>query len=151
MERKRSHSTAFYLETLLMILVFVTVILLLTQVFGASMRLSRDADVRTTAVTLSESVDQACLATVDDAELLAILTGNGTGYGSVTGKGSLEVYFGEDLKPSAKGPYKVTIERDLTKGVRGTYAETVITVYHESSDEPVLETNTAEYVKEVSR
>ena len=63
----------------------------------------------------------------------------------------MEAVFSEDLAPAAEGPYRVTVQREITKGERGSYATSVITVYHESSHEPVLETETAEYVKEVGR
>ena len=73
MKNKQAHVTAFYLETLLMILVFVAVILMLTQVFGQSRKLSAEAGYLSDAATISESVSAAVRASESEEQLLSIL------------------------------------------------------------------------------
>ena len=51
--KKNGHITGFYLETLLLIVVFIAIILVLTQVFGLAQVQSVRAKQLTEAVTLA--------------------------------------------------------------------------------------------------
>ena len=84
MKNKHAHVTAFYLETLLMILVFVAVILMLTQVFGGSRKLSAEAGYLSDAATISESISAAVRASGDEEELIEILNGTAGADAAVT-------------------------------------------------------------------
>ena len=71
--------TAFYLETLLMILVFVAVILVLTMVFGSARVQSTQADHLTQAVNLAQSAAEAVAASDSPQMVLALLDEDGAG------------------------------------------------------------------------
>ena len=58
----RKHITSFYMETLLLILVFVAVILILTQVFGAARVSGTAAADLTRAVRLAANAAEAVSA-----------------------------------------------------------------------------------------
>ena len=166
MKNKHAHVTAFYLETLLMILVFVAVILMLTQVFGQSRKLSAEAGYLSDAATISESVSAAVRASEDEEQLLSTFVWAASesdaaagGADAATGESeeaparllddaavpTVEVIFNEDLAPAADGPYTVTATWEKTEGARGDYVESEITVYRDGLDEPVLTTKTGTY------
>ena len=174
MKNKHAHVTAFYLETLLMILVFVAVILMLTQVFGQSRKLSAEAGYLSDAATISESVSAAVRASEDEEQLLSTFVWAASGSDAAVGEtdaaaggadaatgGSgtaevahlldgadvptVEVTFNEDLAPAADGPYTVTATWEKTEGARGDYVESEITVYRDGIEEPVLTTKTGTY------
>jgi hypothetical protein len=153
MKNKHAHITAFYLETLLMILVFVAVILMLTQVFGASRKLSAEAGYLSDAATISESVSAAVRASDDEEALIGILNGaagdsaNGTPAVLLNGASvpTIEVRYDDDLVPAGDGPYEVTVTWEKTAGTRGDYVDSEITVRRDGVEEPVLVTHTGTY------
>ncbi|MBR3719768.1 MAG: hypothetical protein IKN20_07900, partial [Firmicutes bacterium] len=73
MKGKHEHITAFYIETILLIVSFVLVILVLTNVFGLGKRESSKAQDLTNAVRLAESAAEAFAAAEGPAELADIL------------------------------------------------------------------------------
>lgn len=158
MKNKHAHITAFYLETLLMILVFVAIILMLTQVFGASRKLSAEAGYLSDAATISESVSAAVRASDDEEALIGILNGtagdsaNGTPAVLLKGESvpTIEVRYDDDLVPAGDGPYEVTVTWEKTAGTRGDYVDSEITVRRDGVEEPVLVTHAGTYTgKEV--
>ena len=158
MKNKHAHITAFYLETLLMILVFVAIILMLTQVFGASRRLSAEAGYLSDAATISESVSAAVRASDDEEALIGILNGSAgdsaNGTPAVLLKGApvptIEVRYDDDLVPAGDGPYEVTVTWEKTAGTRGDYVDSEITVRRDGVEDPILVTHTGTYTgKEV--
>ena len=74
---KRRHITAFYLETLILIIVFIGVILVLVRVFGISREKSETARLLTGAVSLSENAAEAVAASASPEEAAALLNENG--------------------------------------------------------------------------
>ena len=158
MKNKHAHITAFYLETLLMILVFVAIILMLTQVFGASRKLSAEAGYLSDAATISESVSAAVRASDDEEALIEILNGsagdsaNGTPAVLLNGASvpTIEVRYDDDLVPAGDGPYEVTVTWEKTAGTRGDYVDSEITVRRDGVEDPILVTHTGTYTgKEV--
>lgn len=73
----KKHITAFYFETLLLILVFVAVILALSTVFGAARARSADAERLTKAVGMAENAAEAVAASSDAEELCELLSRTG--------------------------------------------------------------------------
>ncbi|MBQ2218533.1 MAG: hypothetical protein II418_06290, partial [Firmicutes bacterium] len=73
MKSKHEHITAFYIETLLLIVSFLLVILMLTNVFGLGKRESSRAQDLTNAVRLAETGAEAFAAAEGPAELADIL------------------------------------------------------------------------------
>ena len=74
---KKQHITAFYLETLLMIVVFISIILVLTRVFGRARVQSVQAKTLTAAVTLAQNTAEAVSASGSPGELARILDEGG--------------------------------------------------------------------------
>ena len=157
MKNKHAHITAFYLETLLMILVFVAVILMLTQVFGASRKLSAEAGYLSDAATISESVSAAVRASDDEEALIGILNGAAAEEGGSSANGTpavllkgapvptIEVRYDDDLVPAGDGPYEVTVTWEKTAGTRGDYVDSEITVRRDGVEDPILVTHTGTY------
>ena len=64
----KKRTTAFYIETLIMILVFVAVILILSHVFGIAVNRSREADMLTRAVSLAQNTAETLEETIASSE-----------------------------------------------------------------------------------
>ncbi|MBP5749160.1 MAG: hypothetical protein J6X24_00040 [Firmicutes bacterium] len=75
MKSKHEHTTAFYIETILLIVSFVAVILVLTNVFGLGKLESAKARDLTNAVRLAESSAECFAAAEGPAELTDLLGG----------------------------------------------------------------------------
>lgn len=69
----KRHITAFYFETLVLILSFVAIILVLSGVFGAAEAKSADAAHLTKSVSLAENAAEAVSASATVQELQALL------------------------------------------------------------------------------
>ena len=67
--KRRTQLTAFYLETLIMIVIMIGILLVLTQVLGSSRRQSAQAKRVTEAVTIAQSVAEAAARTEDLSEV----------------------------------------------------------------------------------
>ena len=167
MKNKHAHVTAFYLETLLMILVFVAVILMLTQVFGQSRKLSAEAGYLSDAATISESVSAAVRASESEEQLLSTFVWAASesdaaagGADAAAGESgdaevahlldgaavpTVEVTFNEDLAPAADGPYEATVTWEVTAGTRGDYVDSTITICRDGTKDPILTTKTGTY------
>lgn len=74
----KKHITAFYLETLLLTAVFVSVILVLTGIFGRARAQSVQARQLTRAVTLAENAAEAMAAAGSEQTLAGLLAAQGT-------------------------------------------------------------------------
>ena len=71
--KRKQHITAFYLETLLMIVVFISIILVLTRVFGRARLQSVEAKRLTAGVTLAQNTAEAVSASGSPQDLLDLL------------------------------------------------------------------------------
>lgn len=100
--------TSFYVETLLLIVVFVAVILALTQVFGLAKKQSEEARLLTGAVTLAQNAAEAFSAADSAESLLSVLDENGN---AVLSNGTVTASYGADMKPDPDGVLRVEIER----------------------------------------
>ena len=74
----KKHITAFYLETLLLVVVFVAIILVITQVFGSAKAKSAQAKHLTQAVMLAEDAAEAVSASDSLETVQHFLEENGT-------------------------------------------------------------------------
>ena len=74
----RKHITSFYVETLALVLVFMSVLLILTQVFGLARSQSEKAGKMTEAVSLAEQAAEAVAASDSLSEVEALLGPEGT-------------------------------------------------------------------------
>ncbi len=73
----KKHITAFYLETLALVLAFLGVLLVLTQVFGAARAQSEQAGRLTEAVGIAERAAEAVAAADSLEDVRALLGGDG--------------------------------------------------------------------------
>lgn len=73
----KKHITAFYLETLMLVAVFVGIILVLTGIFGQARAQSVAARQLTQAVALAENAAEAVSAAGTSQELEALLAAQG--------------------------------------------------------------------------
>lgn len=71
--KRRGQLTAFYLETLIMIVIMIGILLVLTQVLGASRAQSARAKRLTEAVTVAQSVAEASAKTDNLSDLEYLL------------------------------------------------------------------------------
>ena len=138
MKTKQEHNTAFYIETLLMIVAFVAVILVLTRAFGEARRESARARELTDAVILAQNAAEAVSAS-EDLEDLARLLGN-------TQK--TEVREGKLLAVSDNG-YITEVSWEPSGGETGTLVSSTIAVRLAGSDDPIYKLDTAVFLREV--
>jgi len=144
---KRRHVTGFYIETLVLIVIFVTVVLVLTQIFGVSRNESRTALKLTNAVTLAENAAEAVSASKDPEALVQLLnTDNNARYDEEEG---VLIYYGEDLRPSADGIYLVQVGWEPQQTEAGTMVNSEISVWYTHEREPLYVLETAVYLPEV--
>lgn len=100
--KRKQHITAFYLETLLMIVVFISIILVLTRVFGGARARSAEAKRLTAAVTLAQNAAEAVAASADPRELWELLDADGNAVlqeDAATGQALVTAVYDADMKP----------------------------------------------------
>ena len=110
--KQKAQTTSFYVETLLLIVVFIAIILGLTQIFGlAEAESSRSAQL-TGAVMLAENAAEAVSASRSAGELLALLD-----EGSARLEGSVvSARYGAELRPDPAGPYELRVSWEPEAG-----------------------------------
>ncbi len=150
---EKQHITAFYLEALLMILVFVGTILILTGIFGAGKAQSSEAKMTTNAVCLAENAAEAAAAARSPEELLQLM--NETGNAVITPEGLVRACYTTDMAPDPEGNFVVEVtwepEEAASPGAEsaGTLVRNGITVRYEGRGEPVYTLRTAVYLQGV--
>ncbi len=134
--------TTFYVETLVLIMVFIVIILVLTQIFGMARTESAHARDLTNAVILASNAAERFSA-ADTVEELLELTDNGNSslYGAV-----LTARYDHGLQPDPDGIYTV---RTVWKQEDALMYAT-ITVSVSGDEKPVYKLSTA-HVAEVEK
>ena len=134
--------TSFYIETLILIVVFIAVILALTQVFGLAKKQSEEAKLLTGAVTLAQNAAEAFSAADSEETLFALLDegGNADRRG-----GMVTASYGADMQPDPDGILRVEIER--ISATPQTAAGT-IRVIRQDTGEEIYSIETAAYFPE---
>ncbi|MBR6114891.1 MAG: hypothetical protein IKQ10_06855 [Oscillospiraceae bacterium] len=141
--------TAFYIETLVLILVFVSIILVLTGVFSLSKRDSREARRLTNAVTLSQSAAEAVSASGSEDELFALLDRGGNAV-RMTGASGVTAFYDTDMRPDPQGALRVEVTWQPEMTGTGTIVRSVILARYSGEEEPVYRLETAVLLGEVS-
>ena len=134
--------TSFYVETLILIVVFVAVILALTQVFGLAKKQSEEAKLLTGAVTLAQNAAEAFSAADSAESLLSLLDEGGN---AVLEGGTVTASYGADMRPDPDGVLRVEIERFSES--RRT-AEGTVRVVRRDTGEEIYSIGTAAYFPE---
>ena len=173
MKGKHEQITAFYLETIVLIVSFVLVILVLTNVFGLGKLESTNAQDLTNAVRLAETAAEAFAAAEGPAELADLLGGEPLVTLASTSSqypvpprdrlpAILFAYYDKDLAPAAEeqARYRVTIgwEPQTPATGEGVLVKGDIAVYRisekapeadiEGYGDPVYELQTGVYIQE---
>lgn len=143
---KRQQVTAFYIEALLLIVVFVGIILVLTSVFGLGKARSSDAKRLTDAVTLAANTAEAVSASDSPEALLALLDENGSARAGEGG--SVLASYDADMTPAKDGLYTVEATWEPEDG-DPSLVNSVVTVTCAGEAEPVYSLATAVYIGEV--
>ncbi len=132
----KKHITAFYIETLVLIVVFVSIILVLTHVFGLARTQSVEAKVLTNAVCIAQNAAEAFSASEGPEELAALLDEGGNTalfYESVSARYNL------DMTPNPEGVLSLTV----TYRSAGPLLESDISVVRLDTEETVYALETS--------
>ena len=135
----KKHITSFYVETLILILVFVAVILTLTQVFGMAKKQSEEAKLLTSAVTLAQNAAEAFSAADRGEALLALLDEGGN---ASISDGKITAAYDADMTPDPDGVLRVEVERE-TNTVSEHYAKGTIRVVRADTGAEIYSVETA--------
>lgn len=142
MMNKDRRQIGFYVETLIMIVVFVTIILMLTGVFIFSKVQSIKAEELNSAVTLAQNTAEAVSLSDDYDEFCQLL--NEQHNIKMSDGGKVVACYEKNLNPSANGYYNVETEWNQEDSGSGSLVHAKITVYT-GSETPVYSMKTAVY------
>ena len=140
----RKQITTFYVETLLLIAVFIGTILVLTQVFGAAKVQSAQARLLNHAVLLAENAAEAVAAS-DSPEALAALLNENDNAAYSPEERAVWAFYNADMTP-ARGDLAVKITWEPWRGL----VSSEIIVYRESSEQVLYTLDTAVYLREAA-
>ena len=143
--KRHQHVTAFYLETLLLIAVFISIILVLTRVFGLGQSQSGQAKLLTNAVCLAQNAAEAVSASRDGDDLLAILNENGNAVRTDTG---VLARYDRNMAPDPEGELRVDVTWTPENG-DPTLVRSGVSVLRGEGTDPVYTLDTAVYLGEV--
>ena len=144
---KRQHITAFYLETVILIVVFVGIILILTRVFGIGKKEGESARILTDAVSLSENAAEAIASSGSPQEVADLLNSNGNAWVEEDTDEIWAVY-GTDRSADPNGPLRLQITWEPEIRDTGTLVSNDILVWYLEQPDPVYTLQTAVFVKE---
>lgn len=149
MMKKQSHITGFYLETLMLIVVFVLIILVLTQVFGLAQMQSTIAKQLNGAVILAQNAAEAAAASETPEELLKLLNDNDNAVLMADTAGVTACY-DSDLNPDAEGNYRVDVTWLPEETENGILVHSVAEVRCDDAEAPVYRLETERFWTGVS-
>ena len=149
MMKKQSHITGFYLETLMLIVVFVLIILVLTQVFGLAQMQSTRAKQLNGAVILAQNALEAVSASETPEELLKLLNDNDNAILMADTAGVTACY-DRDLNPDAEGNYRVDVTWLPEETENGILVHSVAEVRCDDAEAPVYRLETERFRTGVS-
>ena len=147
--KKDSSVTAFYLEALLLIVLFVAMILLLTQVFGFAQTKSEQAKELTDAVFLAGNAAEAVSASSSAEELLQILN-TADNAALLSDAAGVTAKYGRNAEPDGQGCYRVDVSWLPEKTKTGTMVNSVIQVRCGEAEAPIYQLETKVFLREVS-
>ena len=144
--KKHSRVTAFYCEALLLIVVFVSILLVLTQIFGLGRRKSEQARLKNNAVCLCANAAEA-VSCADSPEALAALLDEG-GNVRASGEGRLLASYDADMHPDPAGRFVLELQWSEEPGPGGTLARAEISACY-NGGEPLYRLETVVLLTEV--
>jgi len=141
----KKHLTTFYVETLIMIIVFISIILVLTRVLGGSRVKSSQAELLTNAVCLAQNAAEAFSVADTPAALKDLL--DQCDNTEIDGDRVCAV-FDKDMVPDPNGSIAVYI--DWMPDDSGRFISGDISVINKLSGEELYSLETAVYLREVA-
>lgn len=148
---KRHHITAFYMETLLLIVVFISIILVLTRVFGIGKLESQSAKLLTSSVSLAENAAEAVSASESPEQLLEKLDTCGNAReAEEDGVRRIRVTYDADMTPDPDGKLCLDVTWEPSASESGVLVDSVIITTYGESDEPIYTLKTAVFLRGVS-
>ena len=146
--RNERHMTAFYLETVLMVIIFVLVILVMARVLGIAKLQSVEAEQMTNAVCLAQNAAEAAASSDSEKELLALLDENGNAsLDESGGTPVVKVRYDSGMRPDPNGPLQVEISWEPADEGAGTFVTNEISVYRDGGKTPVYSLDAGVYLK----
>jgi hypothetical protein len=150
-KHEKASITAFYVETILMIVLFILVILVLTQVLSESKQKSAEAFVKTNAVCLAQNAAHAVSASEDMEDVALLLDEQHNA--NIRNEGDTRIVsarYDVNMKPNSRGTMEVRISWEPEKGKLGTYVSSRIRVFwlDNGYNTPVYSLETGSYVQE---
>jgi len=145
--KRKEHITAFYLETLVLILVFIAIILVLTSIFGMAKARSGEAKLLTNAVTLAGNAAEAVSAAGSEEELLSLLDREGNAQ-KMPDTAGVTAFYDTDMRPDPAGKLRLDVTWLPEEGEAGTLVRSAILVSYDGRTEPVYRLDTAVLLKE---
>lgn len=143
---KKQQLTSFYLEALLLIVVFVAMILVLTGVFGASRAQSAQAQRLTNAVMLASNAAEAVAAADSPEELAVLLDENGN---TRVSAGGVTAGYALDRSPSAEKEPALSVHISWEPdSADPALVRSSIRVFRAGEETPVYVLETATVMKE---
>ena len=149
MMKKHSHITGFYLETLMLIVVFLMIILVLTQVFGLAQMQSTKAKRLTGAVILAQNAAEAVSASRTPEDLLALLNDDNNAF-PMTDTAGVTACYDSELNPDAGGIYRVDVTWLSEEAGDGTMIHSVAEVRCDETEAPIYRLETERFRTGVS-
>lgn len=155
--RGQRSMTAFYLETVLMVIIFAIVLAILSQVFGLARNQSSEAEQLTNAVCLAQNTAEAVSASADAEDLLQLLDEDGNAsLQTKEGGAVLTAYYDLQMQPVSEkaaakaGESCLRVETDWQpqQGQGGSYADSRISVYAGDGKTPLYTLDTGVYMRE---
>ena len=157
MNKERS-MTAFYLETLLMVLIFVLVIVIISQVLGLAKEKSREADQLNSAVCIALNAAEAVEAADSSKDLRKLLDETGSAdMARQDGAPTISIWYDHSMQPlteeeasAADDALRMEVTWEPEKQKTGTFVRSQIRVYAKAGGaEPVYTLDAGSYRREV--
>ena len=144
----KKHITAFYLETLVMIAVFICTILILSHIFGIARSRSAEAKMLTSSVTLVQNTAEAMASAATPEGLMALVSeGDNAGFEDVGGGRALVLRYDADMTPNPEGELSITVRWRGENGL--VYGD--ISASETATQREIYAVTTAVYTGEVRR
>ena len=146
--KDRGHSTAFYIETLVMIMIFVVIILVLTKVFAIAKADSINAKELTNAVAMAQNTAEVIQSSESKDEFITLMDEDG----NVTEDGdTVVIRYDKDNKADSQGIYAVNVTWTPKKTDAGELVTSDISVIYGDDEDSIYDMSTKVYIKEGKR
>ena len=143
--KQKSHLTSFYVETLLMVLIFTGMIVILSSVFSLARVQSVRSGRLTNAVCLAQNAAEAVAASTSAQDVLDILEEEDNGeLTEENGRTAVVLLYDDDMHADRRGVCSVTVTWEKTD--RDDFVRSNITVSRQGEQDPVYELQTGVWI-----